>query len=98
MVPLHMLIISVVICIFYGVLKGLENKYINKEDELPPLKDMVRDAVIVFISSFASIFLFVQIEANIGNLLGGVGMDLGKIVGLSETATGTQAFTGEPGF
>ena len=98
MVPLHMLILSVVISIVYGVMKGLENKYIHEEEEFPPLKDMVRDAAIVFGSALSSIFLFVQIESNLGSLLGGSGMDLGKMVGLGGTSAGAQAFTGEPGF
>ncbi len=100
MVPLHMLILSVVISVIYGVMKGLEIKYIDG-GELPPLKNMVRDAVIVFSSAFASIFLYSQIGENAGNFLGGVGFDLGSLTGFggsSSSGPGTQAFTGEPGF
>ena len=101
MVPLHMLILSVVISIIYGVMKGVEIKYID-DGELPPLKNMVRDAVIVFSSAFASIFLYSQVGENAGNLLGGFGFDLGSLPGFGGTTDGggpgTQAFTGEPGF
>jgi hypothetical protein len=80
------LILSLAISALFSLLKLLEMKYIEKE--MTPLKNIVRDAVIVFISSFIPIFLFIQFSNNISKFFGG--MDI--------TSSSPQIFTDTPGF
>lgn len=54
---------SSVISIIYLVLKYLEMKLITKEPK--PIKLIIRDALIVFISSISGFFVLSQFENNV---------------------------------
>ncbi len=54
---------SSVISIIYLVLKYLEMKLITKEPK--PIKLIIRDALIVFISSISGFFVISQFENNV---------------------------------
>jgi len=75
----------------FCVLKFLEMRMIES-DEQKPLKDLVRDAVFVFMCSFAGGFTYFKLDHSIG--------DFFNI--LTETKTlhvaTPQIFTDEPGF
>jgi hypothetical protein len=81
------LLLTVIIAIFYFIIKMLEAKYVNKKQE--PLKHIVRDTLVVSACVFLVLFLFFQMSGPIAEILGA-----GEYAG----STSTQAFTGEPGF
>ena len=60
-------IISLIISSIYLVLKFLDMRYIKKESK--PLKDLILDSCVVFISSLITFFLFNQF--NFAHLLNG---------------------------
>ena len=72
------------------LLKIIEMKYL--EEEIKPLKYMVRDAVIVFASAIAAAVLRFYIKGSLIDFLNVVTEN--KIPNLDAT----QIFTGEPGF
>jgi hypothetical protein len=72
------------------LLKTLEMKYL--EEEMKPLKYMVRDSVIVFASAIAAAVLRFYIKGSLIDFLNVVTEN--KIPNLEAT----QVFTGEPGF
>jgi hypothetical protein len=83
-------ILAFTITILFSVLKFLEMKYLDKD--IKALKFFVRDAFIVFVSSFAAAFVLLQYDHLIN--------DFFAVVTDSKVLTpeSTQVFTGEPGF
>ena len=79
------IILSVSISVLFCIIKFLEMKYIEKE--MPPLKLIVRDTLIVMISSFIPIFLFINMSDQIGKMFGGASL-----------STSPEIFTDMPGF
>ena len=59
----NIFLFSIVISIIYIVLKYLEMKLIIKEPK--PIKLIIRDALIVFISSISGFFVLSQFENNV---------------------------------
>jgi len=80
---------SIITCIFV-VIKILEMKYVDKEWK--PLKLIIRDAVIVFVSSMIGSFILFQIDGSITDFLNIVTDNK------SFNMSATQIFTDEPGF
>lgn len=78
--------VTAVFCIF----KVLEMKYIDKE--LKPLKNIIRDAVFVFICSVLSTYLFFNMDKSI--------MEFFNVITNTKTldVINTDVFTGDPGF
>jgi predicted nuclease of restriction endonuclease-like RecB superfamily len=84
------LLLSVVITILFGVLKFLEMKYLDKK--LKPLRDVVRDIVMVFSASFASSMALLHFQDKIDDFLSVItNTNVMK-------AEHTQVFTGVPDF
>jgi hypothetical protein len=81
------LLLTVVIGILYFVTKIAESKYIHKKQE--PMKNTVRDTLIVTACVFTVLFLFFHMSGPLVELLG-----TGEYVG----SPGAQAFIDEPGF
>ena len=83
-------IISVLATLFFCIFKFMEMKYLDKK--VKPLKNVVRDAIVVFISSFVSSIIFFNLEVYIS--------DFFNIVTERKTlnVNATQIFTDEPGF
>ena len=79
-----------VITILFCVSKLLEMKYIEKEWK--PIKYLVRDSLIVFISSFVGVFIYHQGEGTVTGFVNAITEN--KNVDLK----GTQVFTGDPEF
>lgn len=80
---------SIITCIFV-VIKILEMKYVDKEWK--PLKHIIRDAVIVFVSSMMGSFILFQIDGSVTDFLNIVTDNK------SFNMSATQIFTDEPGF
>lgn len=81
------LLLTIIIGVFYLIIKIAESKYIYKKQE--PMKQTVRDTLIVTACVFVVLFSFFHISGPVAELLGS-----GEYMGSS----GTQAFTDEPGF
>jgi hypothetical protein len=83
---------SVLTTLFFVVFKFVENKYLAREEEQKPLKELVRDAIVVFLCSLAVGYILMAFGDNIN--------DFYNV--LTETKTinpaATQIFTDEPGF
>jgi hypothetical protein len=83
-------ILALLIAGLYCSIKIIEMKYVTKEWK--PLKTVIRDAVVVLISSVAAIFAF-----NVSN---GSITDFFNIVTDNAVLnpSATEVFTGDPGF
>lgn len=84
------LFMAILICVLFGILKFLEMKYLDKH--LKPLKDVIRDLVMVFLSAFGTSFLFIYHQHKIDDFLS-VLTNTSSI-----KAETTQVFTGMPDF
>jgi hypothetical protein len=83
-------ILSIVVTCLFIFLKTVEMKYIDQE--LKPMKFLLRDAFMVFICSFTGSFLIFNMNLSI--------TDFFNVVTESKTlnSSTTQIFTDEPGF
>ena len=79
------ILLSIAISVLFCIIKLLEMKYIEKE--MPPLKFIVRDTLIVVISSFVPIFVFIKMSDKLGKIFGGASL-----------STSPEIFTDTPGF
>ena len=79
------ILLSIAISVLFCIIKLLEMKYIEKE--MPPLKFIVRDTLIVMISSFIPIFVFMKMSDTLGKIFGGASL-----------YTSPEIFTDTPGF
>jgi len=84
------LIPAIIATILFSIFKFLEMKYLDKQ--LKPLKLIIRDAFIVFVSTLVGVYVF--------SLFGGSVQEFFNIVTESKTlnAAATQVFTDVPGF
>ena len=84
------LFLSVVVVVIFGVLKFLEMKYLDKH--LKPLRDVVRDLVMVFLSAFLCSMGLLQYQDKVDDFL--------SVITNTNTmkAEHTQVFTGIPDF
>lgn len=82
--------LAMLITFLFCSLKMIEMKYVTKEWK--PLKTVIRDAVVVFVASVASTFVF-----NVSN---GTLSDFFNIVTDNKVLNpaATEIFTGDPGF
>jgi len=89
---MHAILFSVIITLFFVVFKVLENRYLAAGDEPKPLKELVRDTIVVFLCSLMGSYILL----SYGNQID----DFYNI--LTDTKTlnpaATQIFTDEPGF
>jgi len=83
-------ILATLITFLFCSIKIIEMKYISKEWK--PLKTVIRDAAVVFISGVAGIFAF---NASNGSMTDFFNIVTDNAV-LNPSAT--EVFTGEPGF
>ena len=88
----NIIMLTISISVVFLIGKLLEMKYIERE--LQPLKQTVKDAMIVGISSFTCIYIFFKFKTiifdSIGKSFGGSGS-----IG---TNNQTEIFTDNPGF
>jgi hypothetical protein len=82
--------IAILVTLVFGVVKFLEMKYLEKTWK--PLKVLIRDAVIVFLSCFVGSFLVLEFNGSI--------QDFFNVVTETKTLNpaSTQVFTDAPGF
>lgn len=84
-------IVSIVLVttIFYIVVKTIDMKYIKKE--LKPLKEMMRDAAVVSISSGIAVFSVMTLNKPVGGFFD-------AITEKTAIPAAANVFTGDPGF
>ena len=84
------LILTFAITLLYGIFKFIEMKYV--EDEMKPLKELVRDLAIVFVSSFICSFGYLHYQTKLS--------DFFDVLTNSNTLQpdNIQVFTGNPDF
>lgn len=85
------LFLAVAITVVFGILKFIEMKYLD--DKLKPLRDMVRDLVMVFFSAFVCSFGVIHYQNNFDDFLSII-TNNSKL----QPFTNTQVFTGVPDF
>jgi hypothetical protein len=66
-----MFIVGVVIAVVYFLLKFMEMRFVDPENQ-KPVKVLIRDSIMVCISSIIGLFVLNQFE-NIGGIMGGGG-------------------------
>jgi uncharacterized membrane protein len=88
----NVFIIAVATVVLFAILKFLENKYLDNSEYQKPLKEIVRDIVIVFVASVVASFGYFHFQSYI--------RDFFNIVTETPTLTAatTQIFTDNPGF
>jgi uncharacterized membrane protein len=84
------LILAGLVTFLFSLFKLLEMKYIDKEWK--PIKYLVRESLIVFISSFVGTFIFLQSQGTFSDFINVITDN--KSLDLK----GTQVFTGDPEF
>ena len=85
------LFIAALITFFYCLAKFIEMKFVEKK--MKPLKSLVRDAVIVFLSSIAATFVVFNMDGKMTDFL--------NVMTDTKTAPAigaTEIFTDSPGF
>jgi len=83
-------ILSIVVTCIFVIIKGLEMKYVDKEWK--PLKTIIRDAVIILVSSIIGSFLYFHMDGSLTDFLNVVTDNK------SFNMSATQIFTDAPGF
>ena len=85
-----MLMVSVMTTFLFCLVKLIQMKFIEKE--MQPIKDLVRDALMVFVAGFAGYFLYFKMDGTISDFFNAV----------TETnvisTTNTEIFTDKPDF
>jgi hypothetical protein len=83
-------ILAALVTFLFSLLKFIEMKYIDKE--MKPMKLFIRDAIIVFISTLLSCYVFFSYDSYITDFFNVVTDS--KII----NPANTQVFTDVPGF
>ena len=86
----NLFLIAIVSTLLYLVVKFVEMKYLDQETK--PLKEVARDALIVFISTIVASYGFVYSNSSINDFLNIITEN--KIMNTDST----QIFTDNPGF
>ena len=81
--------IVLVTTIFYIVVKTIDMKYVKKE--MKPLKEMMRDAAVVSISSGIAVFSVMTLNKPVGGFFD-------AITEKTAIPAAANVFTGDPGF
>ena len=84
------LLLAIAITILFGIMKFIEMKYIDKK--LKPLRDVIRDLVMVFASSFVCSFGVINYQHKLDDFLSII---TNQSIAPQST---TQVFTGNPDF
>jgi hypothetical protein len=87
----NVLTIAILITIFFCLAKFVEMKFIDKE--LKPLKFIIRDALIVFVSSISASFIYFNMNGNLADF-----MNVMTDTKTAPVGGATEIFTDSPGF
>jgi hypothetical protein len=84
------LLLAIVITVLFCVSKFVESRYLQHDDK--PVKEIARDALVVFVSSLSGSFLIFNFKDYIGEFFNTITET--KVL----TTETTQVFTDAPGF
>ena len=87
-----MFIVAFFITLLFALVKFGEYKFLQKEEEKTPLKDIVRDLLIVLISSLAGSYIYFNFQNSINEFFNVVTDS--KVL----NTAATQVFTDKPTF
>jgi len=85
------IISSCIVALLYSIIRFFQMRVVEKENR--PLKELVSDTCIVFLSTFGGLFIVDQLGA-----VDGLSHALGVSGGGGSSSGGTQAFTSKPNF
>jgi RsiW-degrading membrane proteinase PrsW (M82 family) len=88
----NVLIISIIATVGFCLCKFVEMRFIEKDQEPKPMKFIVRDALIVFMSVMVSVYVYEQFDSSLNGLLNTVTET--KVLNTANT----EVFTDTPGF
>jgi hypothetical protein len=88
----NLFVVPVITTVLFCISKFIEMKYIDKE--LKPLKFIIRDAIIVFVSSLTACYLFFNMNLTLDDFMNVITETKGGI-GLGKPA---EIFTDTPTF
>jgi len=88
----NILTIAIIATVCFCAFKFIEMRFIEKEKEPKPLKFMVRDALIVFMSAIVGVYMYEQFDGSISGLMNTVTET--KVLNTGST----EVFTDTPGF
>ena len=88
----NMLIVAIITTVLFFAIKFVEMRFIDKQNGMKPLKFLVRDLVIVFVSSLMTGFIFFNSNRQISEFVNTI-TDT-KVI----TEGAAQVFTDAPGF
>lgn len=88
----NIIVLTIFIALVFLIAKLLENKYIEKSSK--PLKHIMRDSIIVAVSSFVCLYIYFNFKHIIFDSFG---KSFGGYSDSIETKP-TEIFTGNPGF
>jgi len=84
------LILACLVALVYCVLRILDMKYIDRE--MKPIKEIARDALMVFIAAFGGGYIYNLFKTPLGNMFSAITNNpIGDM-------TGTTVYTNDPGF
>ena len=87
-----MFIVAFFITLLFALVKFGEYKFLQKEEEKTPLKDIVRDLLIVLVSSLAGSYIYFNFQDSINEFFNVVTDS--KVL----NTAATQVFTDKPTF
>ena len=88
----NLFVISIIATLCFCIAKFAEMKFVEKEQEMKPLKFFVRDALIVFVSTLVASFAYFHLNSSIADLMN-------TVTETKVLRTGaTEVFTDVPGF
>jgi hypothetical protein len=88
----NILVISIIATVGFCICKFVEMRFIEKDQEPKPMKFMVRDALIVFMSVMVAVYIYEQFDGSIAGLMNTVTET--KVL----STANTEVFTDTPGF
>lgn len=87
-----MFLVAVIVTLIYALVKFGEYKFLQRDDEKTPLKDIVREIIIVAMSSLAASYIYFHFQGTINEFFNVV--TDAKVLNQANT----QVFTDKPNF
>jgi hypothetical protein len=92
----NIFIISILVVLFFSIIKFFEVKYVRKDEDFKGIKEYVQDAIIAMMSSIISTYLYYTNEKSINEMLNIVtdNKEPNTLIGTEKV----EVFTDKPNF
>ena len=92
----NIFIISILVVLFFSIIKFFEVKYVRKDEDFKGIKEYVQDAIIAMMSSIISTYLYYTNEKSINEMLNIVtdNKETNTLIGTEKV----EVFTDKPNF